>query len=294
MDKVKKGKSKHKEDLQDTQNNADSRNIPINRVGIKDIAYPILITDKDKITQNVIGNFVMSVSLPPEKKGTHMSRFVEVIDKQKKAISVENFEDLVKTTAKTLQSDTAFISLDFTYFKNKSAPVTGVKSLLDYKVNFSAESKNNRHNKFITVTVPVTSLCPCSKNISDYGAHNQRSNISATIRLKETIWIDEIIEILENQASCQIYGLLKRPDEKYVTEEAYNNPKFVEDMIRDLAITLNKDDRVLAYKIESENFESIHNHSAYAYIEKDKTKDSYNKNNNVSFLKLSQLRSSCH
>ena len=236
----------------------------------------------------------MSVSLPPEKKGTHMSRFVEVIDKQKKAISVENFEDLVKTTAKTLQSDTAFISLDFTYFKNKSAPVTGVKSLLDYKVNFSAESKNNRHNKFITVTVPVTSLCPCSKNISDYGAHNQRSNISATIRLKETIWIDEIIEILENQASCQIYGLLKRPDEKYVTEEAYNNPKFVEDMIRDLAITLNKDDRVLAYKIESENFESIHNHSAYAYIEKDKTKDSYNKNNNVSFLKLSQLRSSCH
>ncbi|MEC7885231.1 MAG: GTP cyclohydrolase FolE2 [Pseudomonadota bacterium] len=294
MDKVKKGKSKHKEDLQDTQNNADSRNIPINRVGIKDIAYPILITDKDKITQNVVGNFVMSVSLPPEKKGTHMSRFVEVIDKQKKAISVENFEDLVKTTAKTLQSDTAFISLDFTYFKNKSAPVTGVKSLLDYKVNFSAESKNNRHNKFITVTVPVTSLCPCSKNISDYGAHNQRSNISATIRLKETIWIDEIIEILENQASCQIYGLLKRPDEKYVTEEAYNNPKFVEDMIRDLAITLNKDDRVLAYKIESENFESIHNHSAYAYIEKDKTKDSYNKNNNVSFLKLSQLRSSCH
>tara|TARA_B100000287_G_scaffold420454_1_gene459858 strand:+ start:580 stop:1464 length:885 start_codon:yes stop_codon:yes gene_type:complete len=294
MDKVKKGKSKHKEDLQDTQNNADSRNIPINRVGIKDIAYPILITDKDKITQNVVGNFVMSVSLPPEKKGTHMSRFVEVIDKQKKAISVENFEDLVKTTAKTLQSDTAFISLDFTYFKNKSAPVTGVKSLLDYKVNFSAESKNNRHNKFITVTVPVTSLCPCSKNISDYGAHNQRSNISATIRLKETIWIDEIIEILEKQASCQIYGLLKRPDEKYVTEEAYNNPKFVEDMIRDLAITLNKDDRVLAYKIESENFESIHNHSAYAYIEKDKTKDSYNKNNNVSFLKLSQLRSSCH
>ncbi|MBH32470.1 MAG: GTP cyclohydrolase I FolE2 [Gammaproteobacteria bacterium] len=294
MDKLKKGKSKHKEDLQDTQNNADSRNIPINRVGIKDIVYPILITDKDKITQNVIGNFVMSVSLPPEKKGTHMSRFVEVIDKQKKAISVENFEDLVKTTAKTLQSDTAFISLDFTYFKNKSAPVTGVKSLLDYKINFSAESKNNKLNKFITVAVPVTSLCPCSKNISDYGAHNQRSNISATIRLKETIWIDEIIEILEKQASCQIYGLLKRPDEKFVTEEAYDNPKFVEDMIRDLAITLNKDDRVLAYKIESENFESIHNHSAYAYIEKDKTKDSYNKKNNVSFLKLSQLKSSCH
>ena len=167
-----------------------------------------------------------------------------------------------------------------------------MESLLDYSVNFTCEVKNNIVNKYLKVIVPVTSLCPCSKNISDYGAHNQRSHISAHIRIEKTVWIDDVIEILENQASCQIYGLLKRPDEKYVTEQAYDNPKFTEDIIRDLAVTLNKDDRITAYKIESENFESIHNHSAYAYIEKDKKKDVHNsKNSKISYLKFSQLHS---
>jgi GTP cyclohydrolase I len=234
----------------------------------------------------------MSVGLPHDVKGTHMSRFVKILEDQKDFISIENFDQLVKNTTKILSSESAYISVDFTYFKRKSAPVSRVESLLDYSVNFTCEFKNNIVNKFLKVTVPVTSLCPCSKNISDYGAHNQRSHISAHVRTEKTVWIDDIIEILENQASCQIYGLLKRPDEKYVTEQAYDNPKFTEDIIRDLAVTLNKDDRVTAYKIESENFESIHNHSAYAYIEKGKKKDVHNsKKSKISYLKFSQLHS---
>jgi GTP cyclohydrolase IB len=296
MDIIKEeNKSKDKtvsKKLQDTQNKVDVRDIPINRVGIKDIKYPFQISDKNGNVQSTIGTFTMSVGLPHDVKGTHMSRFVKILEDQKDFISIENFDQLVKNTTKILSSESAYISVDFTYFKRKSAPVSRVESLLDYSVNFTCEVKNNIVNKFLKVTVPVTSLCPCSKNISDYGAHNQRSHISAHVRTEKTVWIDDIIEILENQASCQIYGLLKRPDEKYVTEQAYDNPKFTEDIIRDLAVTLNKDDRVTAYKIESENFESIHNHSAYAYIEKDKKKDVHNnKKSKISYLKFSQLHS---
>ena len=164
-------------------------------------------------------------------------------------MSIENFDSLVTNTKDILESNSAYISVDFTYFKKKSAPVTHVESLLDYSINYTCEVKNNIINKYLKVTVPVTSLCPCSKNISDYGAHNQRSHISAHIRTEKTVWIDDVIEMLEDQASCQIYGLLKRPDEKYVTEKAYENPKFTEDIIRDVAVTLNKDDRITAYKI---------------------------------------------
>ena len=279
-------------ELQDTQNKVDVRSIPINRVGIKDIKYPFQISDKNGEIQSTVGTFIMSVGLPHDVKGTHMSRFVKILEDQKDFISIENFDQLVKNTTKILSSESAYISVDFTYFKKKSAPVSRVESLLDYSVNFTCEVKNNIVNKYLKVIVPVTSLCPCSKNISDYGAHNQRSHISAHIRIEKTVWIDDVIEILENQASCQIYGLLKRPDEKYVTEQAYDNPKFTEDIIRDLAVTLNKDDRITAYKIESENFESIHNHSAYAYIEKDKKKDVHNsKNSKISYLKFSQLHS---
>ncbi|MBT7542606.1 MAG: GTP cyclohydrolase I FolE2 [Gammaproteobacteria bacterium] len=279
-------------ELQDTQNKVDVRSIPINRVGIKDIKYPFQISDKNGEIQTTVGTFTMSVGLPHDVKGTHMSRFVKILEDQKDFISIENFDQLVKNTTKILSSESAYISVDFTYFKKKSAPVSRVESLLDYSVNFTCEVKNNIVNKYLKVIVPVTSLCPCSKNISDYGAHNQRSHISAHIRIEKTVWIDDVIEILENQASCQIYGLLKRPDEKYVTEQAYDNPKFTEDIIRDLAVTLNKDDRITAYKIESENFESIHNHSAYAYIEKDKKKDVHNsKNSKISYLKFSQLHS---
>ena len=296
MDIIKEENSKKDEKtstvLQDTQNKVDVRNIPITRVGIKDIKYPFKISDKTGKIQSTIGTFTMSVGLPHDVKGTHMSRFVKILEDQEESISIENFNGLVKNTTNILSSDSAYISVDFTYFKKKVAPVSRVESLLDYSINFTCEVKNNVVYKYLKVTVPVTSLCPCSKNISDYGAHNQRSHISAHIRTEETVWIDDVIEMLEDQASCQIYGLLKRPDEKYVTEQAYDNPKFTEDIIRDVAVTLNKDDRITAYKIESENFESIHNHSAYAYIEKDKKKDTYNnKKSKISYLKFSQLHS---
>mgnify|MGYP001166899532 CR=1 FL=1 len=262
----KKKEQKVSKELQDTQNKVDVRNIPITRVGIKDIKYPFKIVDRDGVSQSTIGNFTMSVGLPHDVKGTHMSRFVKILEDQDGSVSIENFDQLVENTTNILDSDSAYISVDFTYFKKKCAPVSRVESLLDYSINYTCEVKNNIANKYLKVTVPVTSLCPCSKNISDYGAHNQRSHISAHIRTEKTVWIDDVIEMLEDQASCQIYGLLKRPDEKYVTEQAYDNPKFTEDIIRDVAVTLNKDDRITAYKIESENFESIHNHSAYAQI----------------------------
>ena len=242
-------------ELQDTQNKVDVRNIPISRVGIKNIKYPFKISDRDGVSQSTIGNFTMSVGLPDDVKGTHMSRFVQILEDQQEPLSIENFDSLVTNTTNILESDAAYISVDFTYFKKKKAPVTRVESLLDYSINYTCEVKNNIVNKYLKVTVPVTSLCPCSKNISDYGAHNQRSHISAHIRTEKTVWIDDIVEMLEDQASCQIYGLLKRPDEKYVTEKAYENPKFTEDIIRDVAVTLNKDDRITAYKIESENFD---------------------------------------
>ena len=288
----KKKEQKVSKELQDTQNKVDVRNIPITRVGIKDIKYPFKIVDRDGVSQSTIGNFTMSVGLPHDVKGTHMSRFVKILEDQDGSVSIENFDQLVENTTNILDSDSAYISVDFTYFKKKCAPVSRVESLLDYSINYTCEVKNNIANKYLKVTVPVTSLCPCSKNISDYGAHNQMSHISAHIRTEKTVWIDDVIEMLEDQASCQIYGLLKRPDEKYVTEQAYDNPKFTEDIIRDVAVTLNKDDRITAYKIESENFESIHNHSAYAYIEKDKKKDIYNnKKSKISYLKFSQLHS---
>jgi len=288
----KKKDKKISKELQDTQSKVDIRNIPISRVGIKDIKYPFKMSDKDAIAQSVIGTFTMSVGLPHDVKGTHMSRFVEILEGQKDIISIENFDNLVKNTTKTLSSESAYASVDFTYFKKKNAPVSKTESLLDYSVTYACEVKNKIVNKYLKIVVPVTSLCPCSKNISDYGAHNQRSHISAHIKIDETVWIDDLIEMLEDQASCQIYGILKRPDEKYVTEQAYDNPKFTEDIIRDVAVILNKDDRVTAYKIESENFESIHNHSAYAYIEKDKKKDFHNnKKSKISYLKFSQLHS---
>jgi GTP cyclohydrolase I len=172
-----------------------------------------------------------------------------------------------------LESERGHIEMSFPYFVNKRAPISGVQSLLDYEVCFIGEIRDNKPQMKIKVVVPVTSLCPCSKKISDRGAHNQRSHVTVTATTKDFIWIEELIELVETQASCELYGLLKRPDEKYVTERAYDNPKFVEDMVRDIAARLNQDERVSAYVVESENFESIHNHSAYALIERDKEQD---------------------
>ena len=211
----------------------------------------------------------MYVNLPHNFKGTHMSRFVEILHGERE-ISVESFRGMLRTMTERLEADTGHIEMSFPFFVMKRAPVSGVESLMDYRASLIGEHRHGHTELWVRVTAPVTSVCPCSKKISDYGAHNQRSHITITAKLRAHMWIEELIEIAEAEASCELYGILKRPDEKYVTEHAYDNPKFVEDMVRDVARRLNDDQRVAAYVVESENFESIHNHSAYALIEHDK------------------------
>ena len=256
--------------IEDVQSTEDKRKIAINKVGIKDIKHPIRIKDKSGHEQHTVANFNMYVDLPHNFKGTHMSRFVEILNLYENEITVQNFKDIVIRMTERLDAETGHLEMSFPFFINKKAPVTKVESLLDYEVKFKAEYKNNEISMWVTVFVPVTSLCPCSKKISKYGAHNQRSCVTLSANLIEFVWIEELIALVEKEASCELYGLLKRPDEKYVTEKAYENPKFVEDMVRDIAAQLNQDNRIKAYKVESENFESIHNHSAYAMIENEK------------------------
>ena len=257
-------------DIPDVQNSADKRHIAINKVGIKDIRHPAQVKDRSGQIQHTVANFNMTVNLPHNFKGTHMSRFVEILNGHEREITVQSFKDMLSETTERLDANEAHIEMTFPYFVNKTAPVSGVQSLLDYEVTFIGERKGGENTINVKVVVPVTSLCPCSKKISDYGAHNQRSHVTVNVRTNGFVWIEDIIDIVEKQASCELYGLLKRPDEKMVTERAYDNPKFVEDMVRDIAAALNNDERILAYVLESENFESIHNHSAYALIEHDK------------------------
>ena len=263
--------SQNPTEIADVQNSVDTRHIPINKVGIKDIRHPVRIRDRAEGEQHTIANFNMYVNLPHNFKGTHMSRFVEILNNHEREISVKSFKEMMSEMAERLEAESGHIEMSFPYFVNKTAPESGVQSLLDYDVTFIGEIHNGANELNLKVVVPVTSLCPCSKKISDYGAHNQRSHVTVTAKIKDFIWVEEIIELVEKEASCELYGLLKRPDEKHVTERAYDNPKFVEDMVRDVAARLNADDRISAYVVESENFESIHNHSAYALIEKDKT-----------------------
>ena len=257
-------------EIEDVQGREDTRRIAINKVGIKDIRHPVIVKDRSDGEQHTIATFNMYVNLPHNFKGTHMSRFVEILNQHEKEISVESFKDMMAEMTERLEAESGHVEMNFPYFVNKTAPVSGVKSLLDYDVTLTGEITGKKIDTFIKVVVPVTSLCPCSKKISDYGAHNQRSHVTVNIRTCDFIWIEEIIDLVEEEASCELYGLLKRPDEKFVTERAYDNPKFVEDMVRDVAARLNQDDRICAYVVESENFESIHNHSAYALIEVDK------------------------
>jgi len=256
-------------EVEDVQARADTRRLPINRVGIKEISHPVRLRDRAAGEQHTIATFNMYVSLPHDFKGTHMSRFVEILHAERE-ISVESFRGMLRTVTERLEADTGHIEMSFPFFVMKKAPVSGVESLMDYRAGLVGEYRHGHTELWVRVSVPVTSLCPCSKNISDYGAHNQRSHITITAKLRSHMWIEELIEIAESEASCELYGILKRPDEKYVTERAYDNPKFVEDMVRDVATRLNADPRVAAYVVESENFESIHNHSAYARIERNK------------------------
>jgi GTP cyclohydrolase I len=260
-------------DIADVQGSADSRRIAIDKVGIKNIRHPVRVSDRSGAEQHTVATFNMYVYLPHDFKGTHMSRFVQILNNHEREIGVASFKDMLTEMSQRLESEAGHIEMSFPFFVNKKAPVTGVESLLDYEVTFIGEIRHGQPSLDIKVVVPVTSLCPCSKKISAYGAHNQRSHVTVQVKTRGYIWIEELIEMIEKEASSELYGLLKRPDEKFVTERAYDNPKFVEDMVRDVATRLNEDDRISAYVVEAENFESIHNHSAYALIERDKERE---------------------
>ncbi len=254
--------------IKDIQNSYDERKIPIEKVGVKNINYPIVVLDKIHKTQHTVASINMYVNLPHQFKGTHMSRFIEILNKYRFEIGINNFDHILDEMIQVLDAQSAHLEVNFPYFIEKEAPVTKSKGLMEYKCSFIGSKKKNQKIDFIlSVSVPVTSLCPCSKEISDFGAHNQRSVIKANIRFKKFVWIEELIEMLEMCSSCPLYSVLKRPDEKYVTEKAFNNPMFVEDMVREAAIKLKEDERIIWFEVEAENFESIHNHSAYAYIE---------------------------
>ena len=259
-----------KSPIEDVQGRADTRQIPINKVGIKDIQHPIKVKDRARGEQHTVANFNMYVNLPHNFKGTHMSRFVEILHRHEREISVDSFGQMLQEMTEHLDATAGHIEMSFPYFVMKKAPVSAVESLMNYQASIFGEHRDGRTSVWLKVVVPTTSLCPCSKKISDYGAHNQRSHITLTAKIIDHMWLEELIDLAEKEASCEVYGILKRVDEKFVTERAYDNPKFVEDTVRDVAVALNKDKRVRAYTVESENFESIHNHSAYAMIEHDK------------------------
>ena len=256
--------------IPDVQSSADKRRLAIDRVGIKAIRHPIRVAERGGGIQHTVAVFNMYVNLPHHFKGTHMSRFVEILNAHEREISVETFQVVLGEMVTRLEAESGLIEMVFPYFINKAAPVSKVQSLMDYEVKFIGEIRDGKKQFSMKVVIPVTSLCPCSKKISEYGAHNQRSHVTIEAGTKDFVWIEELVDVAEKCASSQLYGLLKRPDEKYVTEYAYDHPKFVEDMVRDVAGELNEDKRIEWYVVESENFESIHNHSAYAAIEKNR------------------------
>ncbi|MCA1947924.1 MAG: GTP cyclohydrolase FolE2 [Armatimonadetes bacterium] len=257
------------EPLVDIQSSRDERNIPIDKVGVRNVRYPIAVRDREKIFQHTVGTFSLTVDLPREFKGTHMSRFIEVLSEHKEEFSVESIPSILNQLKERLKAEEAHLEVRFPFFKRKAAPVTGKESLMEYDCGFIAAG-NSHYDLVMEVKVPVTTLCPCSKEISDRGAHNQRGIVTARLRFQGVLWMEEVIEAIERCASCDLYPLLKRPDEKYVTEHAYDNPRFVEDMVREVALAFERDDRVVWYEIEVENQESIHAHNAYAYLQRDK------------------------
>ncbi len=257
--------------LPDVQALADSRALAIDNVGIKGIRFPITVRTFDGRTQPSVAEFDMYVGLAAELKGTHMSRFIELLEASTAPLDYSTLEDMLRSMVNKLGAESGELEVRFPYFIRKSAPVSGVESSLDHLVKFHARiDPANGFRLNLQVTAAVTSLCPCSKQISKYGAHNQRSHITIDAELLEPMSIEELVLIAERAASCEIYGLLKRVDEKFVTERAYENPKFVEDLVRDVAASLLADSRLQGFTVQAENFESIHNHSAYARITRDK------------------------
>lgn len=254
--------------LQDKQSEPDHRELPIDKVGVRGLRFPIILRDKAHSTQNTIATIGMYVDLPKEFKGTHMSRFIEVLNAHGSMVHVENIPDILFAMQKKLNAATAHLEMEFPYFLEKTAPVSGMRSVMDYTARFDATACGPEIDFVLTVVTGVTTLCPCSKAISKYGAHNQRGTVTVKTRSRTAIWIEDLIALVEASASSELFSLLKRQDEKAVTERAYENPVFVEDLVRNVALRLNAHPDVTWYRVEAENFESIHSHNAYACIEK--------------------------
>lgn len=253
----------------DIQNQPDFRKIPIDKVGIKGLKYPVKVLDKTTGLQSTVAQISMYVDLPHHCKGTHMSRFVEILHLFRTKVSLESITNILEDMKEILGAQSSHIEITFPYFIEKQAPQTGSKGLMDYTCSIMGSSNGSKQTDIVlTITVPITSVCPCSREISEYGAHNQRGEVKVSTRFNKFIWIEDIVEIVETRASCDIFSVLKREDEKFVTEKAYDNPKFVEDIARDVSKILMEDENITWFSVSAENFESIHNHSAYAYIEK--------------------------
>jgi GTP cyclohydrolase I len=255
--------------VKDVQSLPDKRRINIDKVGIKGLKLPIVLNDPKHGTQRTVADVSFYVDLPHHFKGTHMSRFLEILNQCRDSLDISRINDVLQAARQKLKALKAHLELTFPYFLEKKAPVSGSLGMIDYECTISAAGNGSEHNDVVlSVKVPVTSLCPCSKEISDRGAHNQRSLVTLSVRSNRFVWLEELIRIVEQEASCEIFSLLKREDEKHVTEAAYDNPVFVEDMVRGITQRLAGDARIDWFRVESENFESIHNHNAYALIER--------------------------
>lgn len=253
--------------MKDIQSEPDYRNIAINKVGIKDLRYPVTVLDRNRGKQHTVASINMYVDLPHECKGTHMSRFVEMLHLFRPNIALKTFAEILTQMKEHLNAESAHMEVTFPYFIEKKAPVTHSPGLMDYTCRLIGSINSVSHVDLISeVIVPVTSVCPCSKEISTDGAHNQRGMVHLRTRFKKFIWIEDMIELVERAASCEVYSVLKRSDEKFITEKGYENPKFVEDIVRDIAVELNADKNITWFSVAVENFESIHNHNAYAFI----------------------------
>lgn len=255
--------------LVDIQNSADYRNIPIDRVGVRNVRYPMHVRERSNGTQQTVGNFTLTVDLPRHFKGTHMSRFLEVLAQHNHDLSSETIPTILERLLEKLDAENAHLDVSFTLFRERTAPVTGATGMMGYECGFSATG--GKENDFwLFLTVPVTTLCPCSKEISSRGAHNQRGYVSVRVRPKGLLWLEDVIDAIEACGSSPLYPVLKRPDEKFVTEQAYDNPRFVEDMVREVAIAFDAHPNISSYEIEVENHESIHDHNAYAFLSREK------------------------
>ena len=266
-DSMFRANAAHSTALDDTQARPDDRHLAIQRVGIRGLRHPVRVANVGGDAQATVATFAMYVGLPEHVKGTHMSRFAQLLAEGLDVVTPASFLALSRTMQTRLEAQSSYLEMRFPYFRRKRAPISGYESLLDADVAFIVDAKENGDAKLIIeVIAPVTSLCPCSKKISDYGAHNQRSHITIRAEAAESLTIDALIEIAEQQASSELYSVLKRVDEKFVTERAYDNPKFVEDLVRDIALACSAHAQIGDYMVASENFESIHNHSAYAEL----------------------------